>query len=81
MLEARRIYLGNKEEYAKEFYTRAWYTSYVITLYAVGVSTRKFFSGFGKYLWCILFTPKRFSVNFSYLGLKGKVPKIGKTSG
>jgi transposase-like protein len=48
MLEARRIYLGNKEEYAKEFYTRACYTSYVITLYAVGVSTRKFFQVLGS---------------------------------
>jgi transposase-like protein len=43
MIEARRIYLGNEEEYAKGFYTRACYTSHVITLYAVGVSTRKIF--------------------------------------
>ena len=56
----------------------AYYTFCVITLYAVGVSTKNY-SVFGKYLWCILFTPKRFAVYFGYLGLKGKVPRIGKT--
>jgi len=44
------------------------YTFCVIFLYAVGVSTKNF-SVFGKYLWCILFTPKRFAVYFEYLGL------------
>jgi len=77
ILEARRIYLGNEEEYAKGFYTRACYTSCVITLYAVVVSTKNF-SVFGEYLWCILFTLKRFSVNFGYLGLKWEAPKIRK---
>jgi hypothetical protein len=57
----------------------ACYTFCVITLYAVGVSTKKFFLVFGKYLWRILFTPKRFSVNFGYLGLKGKMPRIEGT--
>jgi hypothetical protein len=62
MLEERRIYLGKQEDYAKGFYTRnllykvwkgsrfksAYYTFCVLTLYAVGVSTRKIFQFLGS---------------------------------
>jgi len=57
----------------------ACYTFCVTTFLCSGSKHKKNYSVFGKYLWCILFTPKRFAVYFGYLGLKGKVPRIGKT--
>jgi hypothetical protein len=74
MLEERRIYLEEIEDYANGFYTRDLLTKYEkvqdlkvprVRNVCSGSKYKKNFSVFGKYLWRILFTPKHFSVNKS----------------